>query len=45
MRDSRNQNYAFAVRQRRGRKTADGPIEKLLVLVKLDDVVARRSAR
>jgi hypothetical protein len=44
MSDRRNQNYPFAVGHRRSRKATDGPIEKLLILIKLDDVIARRSA-
>jgi hypothetical protein len=40
--DSRNQNDALAIRQRRGSEPADGAIQKLLVLVKLDNVIVRR---
>ena len=41
MGDCRNQDDAFAICNRGGRKTADGPIEKLLVLIELNDMVAR----
>jgi hypothetical protein len=41
VRDGRNQNDAFSIRQRRGGEPAYGAIEKLLILVKLDNMVAR----
>jgi hypothetical protein len=44
MSDRRNQNYPFAVSNRRSRKPTDGPIEKLLILIQLDDMIAWRSA-
>ena len=42
MRERRNENHALAVRERGSCKATDGAIEKLLILIKLDDVIARR---
>ena len=41
MGNGRNQDDALAIRDRRCRKTADGPIEKLLILIELYDMIAR----
>jgi hypothetical protein len=42
MRDSRNKDDALAARQRGSREAADGTIEELLILIKLDDVIPGR---
>jgi hypothetical protein len=38
-----NQNHPFAVRQRSGGEAADSPVEKLLILVKLNNMFRRCS--
>ena len=38
--DCRNENDALAIRERRGGEPTDRAVEKLLILVKLDNVVS-----
>jgi hypothetical protein len=45
MSDRGDQDYALAIRDGRSRKATDGPIEELLILIKLDDVIAGRGTR
>ena len=44
MGDRRHENDALAIRNRGGCEAANGPIKKLLILIELDDMVARPCA-